>query len=210
MPPVLTTLTKVKLHLGIADTSEDTKLDQWILEVESSVLQWLKRAIVSAERTEYYSGSGRKMLVLRHRPVTAVGSVKVDQQGYFGDNSDSFDDSTLWTRGVDWALPRADASEENGGMLMAVGAGGLWPLGDGNIKVVYTAGYTTIPADLELAVNSLVGAVRKMAEAGGAAPIAGETIGRYSYYLLSNPSQAAAAGVVAAVSVLSSYREQAL
>lgn len=183
--PTFTSLVKLKLHLGIpsTDTSEDDKLNQFITEIESSVLSFLKRgSFTSASYTEYHSGNDREKLILKKRPVTAITSIHVDSTGYAGQGSDAFAASTLWVSGTDYWTPQLSADEENGSLIYAIGNNQQWPLGRGNIKVVYTAGYSVVPDDLALAVNQLIAAVRAGAERGG--QVGEETFGEYSYTLL--------------------------
>ena len=50
----------------------------------------------------------------------------------------------------------------------------------------YTAGYSAVPNDLELAANYLAASVRQAANNGTGGPIGSETLGEYSYTLLSS------------------------
>lgn len=190
---VLSDLDSVKIHLGIStsDSAEDNILNYLITAAESVVYEYTGRGEElgsSMSFTEYYDGTGKTSLWLRRFPVTAVSLLRVDQDGYYGIPSGAFPASTAYTEGTDFAIPRVDESEENRGELIALQSvdfqkfGGIWTSGRGNIKVTYTSGYTTAPKDLELAVNMLVALIRKAAEKGG--PITSETIGRYSYRLL--------------------------
>lgn len=206
--PTLTTVDKLKLHLGIplSDTSEDDALAQWLDELDHVVYGVTGRSsFSSAEATEYYDGSGRELLVLGRRPVTAIAGVWVDGAGYYGHGADAFPASAEWTIGEQFVPKSLAASEENGGLLVAIR--GYWPEGTGNIKVTYTAGYAVIPADLELAVHQLAATIRKGAEKGGI--VIGETIGKYAYQLLGNPQMAGggAADVASAKSILARYTE---
>lgn len=207
--PTFTTRAKLKIHLGISssDTSEDATLDQFIAEVEASVLRYLKRgSFASASYTEYYSGDDREMIVLRHRPVTAVSLVRVDPYGYAGQGADAFNSDTAWTVGVDYYVPSLDANEENLSMIAAIRNNGIWPIGRGNIKVTYTAGYATIPDDLALAVNQMIAITRKSAEGGMI--IGSETLGEYSYTVLSGGGLSAlGADAINAGKILAGYRE---
>lgn len=220
--PTFTTLTKLKYHLGIptTDTSEDNKLNQLITEVEASVLRYLRRGnFISEQKTEYYDGTGRETLVLRRRPVTAVAAVYRDSQGYGGQNPDGFASTSILTAGSDYFIPSLDENEQNGGILIAIGSGGFfvgdyenvgqWPVGRGNIKVTYTAGYNTIPDELTLAVNQMIAAIRAGTEKGGL--IGSETFGEYSYSLLRG-GEFASLGLdaVNAGRILAMYREVAV
>lgn len=218
--PVLTTLEKLKTHLGIpqTDLSENALLNQILAEVDISVLKFCKRGFSSAQATEYYDGTGRELLILKRRPVTAVLGVWVDSNGWYGQAAGAFATSTAWTVGEDFASPSLAESEENGGMLIAIPqacgfeAGTIpryWPEGRGNIKVTYTAGYVTIPDDLALAVHQLAATVRKGAEHGTSGPIGSETFGEYSYSLLTG-DRASGIEMVAARGILANYRDVAL
>jgi len=210
--PTFTTLSELKLHLDIplTDTSEDGKLNQLISEVEASVLRYLKRGpFVSTSFTEYYSGDDREMLILKHRPVTAVSLVRVDQYGYAGQGPDAFPSTSSWDVGVDYYIPQVSADEQNGSILAAIGNGGKWPLGRGNIKVTYTAGYATVPDDLALAVNQMIAAIRAGADKGG--PVGSETFGEYSYSLLRGGDLSSLGfDAVNAGRILAGYREVAI
>jgi hypothetical protein len=109
----------------------------------------------------------------------------IDPAGYFGfGNNGPFPASTQLTHGTDYVL-RIDTTETTPTSKSAVlirlgggpfgsypffwGEGGLrrsrgtltaqplpsWPAGFGNIKVIYTPGYATIPDDLAMACNQL-------------------------------------------------------
>jgi hypothetical protein len=210
--PVLSSLESVKAHLGIAsgDTSLDAILTQWLLQIDEAVASFVQRERVpgfhpfeSKEATEYYDGTGRKLLVLRRRPATAVASVYVDPAGYYGDGPTAFAAESEWTRGVDWTPRRLDATEQNGSMLLCLR--GDWPEGHGNVKVTYTAGYTTIPADLTLAVNDFVKLAYK--SQGAAGPLKSETFGRYAYEVMATPTDGEAAEIGTLRSLLTPYRE---
>lgn len=215
--PVLTTLEALKIHLGITETGEDQKLTQWLIAADKTVERFTGRKLASQQHTEYFDGNGRPLLVLTHRPVTAITSVHVDHDGYYGHGASAFPAATEWTLGTDFAPKRLDESEENGGILLALKSRdfahvehidrGVWPCGNGNIKVVYTAGYTDIPEDVQEAVWLLVAEIRKMAEKNVSGPLAGETFGRYSYTLLAGSFAGVGGALNDARAKLSGYTE---
>lgn len=70
----LTSLGAVTTTLGIPDASEDALLQQLITEVSSLVCERLGRDVVLASNplnpaTIYASGQGRRLLVLKERPI---------------------------------------------------------------------------------------------------------------------------------------------
>lgn len=203
--PTLSSLSELKSHLGITDSGEDDQLTQWLLGVEGAVKRYCGRDFVSAAATEYYDGEDRELLPLRRRPLTAVSSVHVDPTGYNGTGTNAFSSDSEWAVGDRWFPRSLEESEHNGSILVATG--GCWPAGRGNIKVVYTAGYATIPEDLKLAVNQLASAVRESAAIG--AIKGSETIGRYAYSLISGDADGGV-GVIAAREMLTNYRELSL
>ena len=213
--PSLTTVDDLKTFLQIAssDTSEDTRLEELLDGVEWAVESFTKRRFASRSYTEYHDGNGRQLVVLRNRPVTAITSVKVDATGYYGNGTNAFAASTAWTIGTDYTPKNLTADEDNPGLLIALKGSmfdgrGVWPEGIGNIEVVYTAGYQTIPSDLILAVHQLASGVRQGAVKGG--PIASETIGKYSYTLLAgNSGSAGGVSIADARSCVARYREVA-
>lgn len=70
------------------------------------------------------------------------------------------------------------------GGLSGLGWASVWPAGDGNIKVSYTAGFTNIPPEITTAVNSLAATIRLFSPNGR--PMASESYIDYSYTLLTS------------------------
>jgi len=189
---VLTNLDKVSDHLGIGstDSAEDNLLVQLIEEVEQVVFEYTGRGEELGQSlafTEYYDGTGRHELWLRKFPVTSVTTLSVDGGGYYGKGTTPFPSSTDWTEGTEFAIPLVEESEKNRGKVVALGSvdfrtPSVWPRGTGNIKVIYRAGYSAAPRDLEMAVHMLVAKVRNDADKG--VPLASETLGKYAYTVL--------------------------
>lgn len=186
MTTIYTTRAVVKTHLGITDDSENAQLDQWITQIDALIeLNVTGYKLMSDSYTEYYSGHGRRDLVLNQRNVSAVASVKVDPTGYFGELGTAFGSTTLLVAGVDYALLKDDASAtEVSACGILVNLRGGWPSmvntdrgllagyparQRGNIKVAYTAGFATVPADLQLAATMLVSELRRIAPFGAPA-----------------------------------------
>jgi hypothetical protein len=212
----LTTLSDLKTFLGVSDTSEDVKLAAMITLATSAIEGYLDRVIESATYTEYYGGDGSRMLLVQQRPVTAVTSVHVDQSAYAGQAAGAFASATEWTAGEDFFIRTVVENESNTGELVAIkGPGtfrpdgdpqtwGEWPSGTGNIKVVYTAGYSTVPSDITLACNLIIAELRNTADKGR--DIQSEHLGSYSYTLASGGTQ----GVISAREIVNRYRNMIL
>lgn len=200
----LVSLTAVQQVPGLAGVNS-AWLVQLIDAASAAVERYCKRKFELTERTEYYSGNGQSALPLRQYPVESVADVWFDATGYWGQGANAFTADPL-VAGSDYALAY-DGENADGdpvsqrGLLVRVGgqygtwvgwypqnywSGKLaatrlpvWAPGQGNFKVQYTAGYATIPDDLQNACTDLVAwAVRNQPNGG---PIQSEGIGSYNY-----------------------------
>ena len=184
MALVYTDLLELKTYLEIdrGDVAEDTKLRLMIEHATTLINSFLGRNLPPEykQRTEFYAGTGIVRLPLKTRPVTAnpVPLVYLDDAGYFGSASGSFDPgTTALVYGQDFSLliDQEDGVTSRSGILVRMNAlwnkprvrqvGYLFPFvapAYGNVKVVYTAGYTTdtLPAEFRLACNVLAARLR--------------------------------------------------
>lgn len=166
---------KTALEIDPEDTSEDKKLTLFLSHASSWIEEIIGRPGMSKqERTEYYNGTGTENLLLRSRPVFTTPTIQVflDDSGYWGATSGCFAANTALTYGVDFALAiDQDDGTSRSGILVKINdvwnkravrnRGLLSPFlakGQGNIKVVYTAGYTvdSLPDVFRAACNLLV------------------------------------------------------
>lgn len=160
-PIDLCTLDQVKTYLGgPIPPSLDPVLQQLITAASAYVMSACNRTFKSANYTETYDGTGTERLLLKQTPVTAVASVEVD--------------GLLWNMTTS---ARADGYQFDATGLYATGCA-WFPYVLRVVKVAYTAGYTTIPADLAQAVVEMVCDKYKRRDNLGIAArqIAGETI----------------------------------
>ena len=202
----LTTLAAIKIALDIDDSSEDELLNQLWAEAEAGAIAYMGRGIESATFTnEYYNGTNRERLYLRTPVCTAASDIRVDANGYAGQNSDSFDAATQLTAGTDFFVESLEESESNRSCLIRIG--GVWTRGVGNVRATYTAGYSTVPAEIPQAIHSLVARMREDSERGR--PVMSERLGNYSYQLLSGGlSGGVSEGgiLMSATAILDTYR----
>jgi hypothetical protein len=181
--------------------------------------------------TAFLSGHGKQDLILPYWPVTAVASVYLDPTGYFGDGSGAFAAGTLLSAGSDYVLVRDDGSASVSGRLRKLSGPGsmvfddhgwwppsgssgplalngytkpVWTAGAGNIKVTFTAGYASVPADLADAVNQLC--VFRYANRKSAGPMQSEGLGDY-HYALASQSLGTAPELGTMRQLLARYRE---
>lgn len=137
----LTTLAKVRAHLGMDATfvTDDTLIGTLITAASA----WLKkqlgdRDICSATYTEDFSGDGGTMIMPAQYPVTAVSALTIDGEAIAA--------RLTWD---------GDGYVIVGGISIQL-VGYTTSFGISNITLAYTAGYTTVPTDIDQAVIDLV------------------------------------------------------
>ena len=90
--------------------------------------------------TEYYDGCGQKLLFVYNTPIISVTELNVDSD---------------WEFGVDTTVGSDEYKIVNN--LYIVLKNTVFSLGDQNVKIEYSAGYATIPRDINLvAVEEVV------------------------------------------------------
>ena len=100
------------------------------------------RKLKSRDLTEYYSGDGTNIILTNEYPITAITAVYDDlDRTYDSDTQIDSDDLAIRPDGLAY---------------MIVYDGGAFNTGIKNIKVQYTAGYTTIPYDLQQACLEII------------------------------------------------------
>lgn len=141
----LVTSTAMTTILGVtAGSAEATQVDDLINEASQLALSVsLRSTLVSTSLTEYYDGDGTNLLHMRAWPITAVTSIHVDDSTPrdWSDTDDLVDS--------DYYL----IYEKEGKIALD---GYYFTTGTRNVKVIYTAGYATVPYRLQKAVKSLV------------------------------------------------------
>jgi hypothetical protein len=171
--------------------------------------------------------------------LTFGHSLWYDPRGYYGKVSGSFAASTLLTVGRDYVLRyAADGTCQSGlalrlGGVLGASAGDLggwtwpqswgrgslaatapavWPLGAGNVRAVYAAGYGvgpresggTLPEDLTMAANEVVAWMRRNLPLGGL--LSSEGLGAYHYSVVL-PQLSSLPELGSVRQILSRYRE---
>lgn len=157
----LTSLDNVKAWLGLTDpsqTTDDALLSRLITAVSQFAQTWCNRQFTSQDYVETRDGTGNRRLFLANYPVTAVASLTINGR----------------------AIPSGDAFRApgfffTGGTLTLNGY--RFDRGLGNIGVAYTAGFATIPADLEQAcIEQIAYRYRELSRIGMSSKVmAGET-----------------------------------
>lgn len=142
----LTVLANVKQWLGIGDDvlADDDMLTRLVSAISTYVTAYLNRQILSADYTEQYTIGSGYQLTPENWPITAIKSLVINgnvipaspdgiQDGYV------FTDKTVFLNGYTFGFAP-----------FAQGARYL------NVTLAYTAGYASVPLDLEQAVINLV------------------------------------------------------
>ena len=146
----LITLQQYKTAEGITQPKDDARLNALIPSVSQLVKPYCGNSFVdffSSNKTETFTLDwGTYIVQLTESPVNSIVSVQ-ERQSY----SDSY--ATLTTGAYEYAL---DSGTDSVLRTLSSGRYKNWPLGVDAVKVVYTAGYSAIPADLKLAVLDLV------------------------------------------------------
>jgi uncharacterized phiE125 gp8 family phage protein len=130
----LTTLADAKAYLKAQGDIDNTTIEELINASSSAIENYCKRKFKEqAYLEEEYDGTGKNHILLDQYPVKSIESVSID--------------------GTPLSPGQYKVKKRNGVLL---NNGGIWPRGEINISVSYTAGYAEIPSDLELACKHLV------------------------------------------------------
>jgi hypothetical protein len=137
----LVTKSEYKAYMGITSTNSDAEIDFLIPKVSELVKTYCRRTFVDfydEAKTEVFDG-GFKQIILKETPVVTVNSV-----AYSADYGKTYTNLTKFT---DW-IARED-------YIVSLNPNGFSEQING-YRVVYFAGYETVPGDLKLAVLDLV------------------------------------------------------
>ena len=133
----LTDKTAVKLHLGLTSTTDDDRINAAIDHASRLILDYIDRVILSTVYTEDLDGTGDSKLFLAEFPVLTSPAPTLNV-----DSTRTFAASTLKVLGTDWLIEYAT------GIIRLFPIGGRFARGIQNIRVVYSAGYATVPPSL--------------------------------------------------------------
>lgn len=151
----LLSLDDYKIFKGITSDTNDDKLDALLTSISKLVRTYCSQEFDtyagSPGKTEYFDIQWNTHVVQLHEsPVIAVEAVyeraaqsEAYTQLYTAGENDRYD----WY--FDSVTDAVFRTSETGGYMN-------WPYGVGAVKVIYTAGFTTIPDDIKLAVVDLV------------------------------------------------------
>jgi len=160
---LLVSLSDYKTYAGISVTTYDTQLTALLTAASAMVRRWCGRdetnGFESAARTEKYDGTGVNSITLNERPVASIASVSwIDSSG-----TATAIDAEAYKFDVNGTLYLWNSRSGPGGAIGDYGMSAYtfdvrpnWGEEPRSIQVVYTAGYATIPADLQYVVKRIV------------------------------------------------------
>jgi len=133
----------IKTMLGLTDTTQDALLDIIKSGVEAWVKNFTGRDLLVTSYTEYHDGDGSNVVRLDQRPITAITSI-------YADPSRLFEAATL--------IPSTDIISDTKGQRLGFVELLTYKFTKGlkSTRVIYSAGYSTVPTDLSMAVKQIV------------------------------------------------------
>lgn len=133
----LTSLESVKAYLKLSTvqlSDEEIKLLEDLINACSTAIEsYCGRKFKDQIFTDEYDGTGKNYLLLEQYPVNTITTIHID--GALLDSNEY------------------KVKKKNGVLIRK---NSVWPIGDINIEIEYTAGYSVIPADLEQACKEFV------------------------------------------------------
>lgn len=138
----LVELDQVKPFVNVSGVGEDTILTFWINAASWFCNTHTRRELLSRAQTEYYNGDGTNTLLVNNYPITAITHVYDDLDRTYGDDTElDSDDLVYMPDGLAYSI---------------VYDGGAFTRGVKNIKAMYTAGYATVPWELQQACLEII------------------------------------------------------
>ena len=146
----LITLEEYKEAEGIGSPKEDLRISALIPAVSQLVKTYCGNTFVdfySTNKEESFNITwGTNIVQLTESPINSI--VSVQERDSYGT-----DYTTLTTTAFDYFL---DESTDSIARTNSSGGAVNWPRGPGSVKVVYRAGYASVPEDLKLAIIDLI------------------------------------------------------
>ncbi len=139
----LCSTTDLKVLLGISSSNQDSLLALIKASVEQYAKTYTGRDLLVASYTEYYDGDGGSVLRLDQSPIISISSISIDAARIFAAAS---------------LIPATDIIGDAKSSLLGFVELLTYSFSRGvkNVKVVYSAGYSTVPADLSGAVKLII------------------------------------------------------
>jgi uncharacterized phiE125 gp8 family phage protein len=153
MASALTDLTEAKQYLKVAVNTDDDLIQGLINACSTAIENYCRRIFLNQSYSEFYDGNQTRYINLKNYPVSAITQVQV--------NGVTLDKSSYLVKNDTGVLTRVGPYPNGFTGVSTSRFNTIWNRGDYNIKVDYTAGYTTIPDDVELACKMFVASIYK-------------------------------------------------
>lgn len=134
-------ITPAELVKSFPELEATEDLAELIADASEAIEARYDRGFLLADRDEIYDGSGTGRIFLRSTPVVAIESVILNGEALStapGTYSVTASGELVFGYGYD-----------------DVAYGSSWPKGTGNVRVVYTGGYATVPRPVKRACKLL-------------------------------------------------------
>ncbi len=175
---MLVSIADAKTYLGISDNSKDALLTLLITAVGKSIETYCGRTFASTVFTnEEYDGGGTKELRLKNYPVTTFTKLERNKAEDNSDDWEEIDSEDYWVDLNSGIITRSsgfldfEPTEEEGLSSDSY----FW--GKSKYRATYTAGFATVPTDIQLAV--LI-SVADLYSRGKAPNVKSESLGDHS------------------------------
>lgn len=135
-PYALTTVENAKQHLNIpvANNDHNDILTRFINSATAKIETFLDRKVLKRAYTEFQDGRGNDRVLLRNWPADKPTELWIDQSSLFTDTANQ----------LDLGEYELELSSD-GGIGVILLPGKRFTRGRRNIKLVYEAGYSTVP-----------------------------------------------------------------
>jgi hypothetical protein len=136
-PYAITTVAHAKEHVGIPalNTDHDQIFTRLVNAATAKIESYLDRKVMKRSYTEFQDGRNNDRMLLRNWPADKPTELWVDSSSLFTDV----------TKKLDLSKFELELSSE-GGIGIILLPGNKFARGRRNIKIIYEAGYTNIPA----------------------------------------------------------------
>jgi hypothetical protein len=145
----LTTLARVKLFLGISGSTEDSFITTLIDIATDTIQAYTGRSFSLETITEKLPGTDTSKIVLSKFPIISITSI-TDDSGLINLTEYEISDDKAGT------VYRKEAIFAFKGNSIGVLGVNSEKESENNITVIYQAGYTTVPLDIEMAAISYI------------------------------------------------------
>lgn len=139
----LITIEELKEYLKVDGTAKDSFYTGLVNSVSAAIESYLKRSISASGLTKYFDGDGSVLLDLGVRDIVAVTSVEINSV---------LVDSSYYAVKKDIGIIQMLEGEYSARLRSNTM---IFPEGVQNVKVVFTAGFASVPEDIKHACKML-------------------------------------------------------